>query len=224
MTHPQRLPRKAKSAALFLVVLLVVLGSSVWEKRLMHAMNTSAASLYQDRLLPATGLFQLNDLMYTKQQLLASYLTRPSAARQHYVQVQLGGRNVEVDSILNRYEATYLVAEETRVFGTLKARLRSYNALERELLTAAGPADPTQTRRLEQQFTRIHNDLTCLNQIQQRVGEELSKSSQNMEVDAGLVSNLKIVVLVVVTLLILQALLLDRHPLLPKSTKNFRLN
>ncbi|GAB3841792.1 hypothetical protein GCM10028821_49190 [Hymenobacter jeollabukensis] len=190
----------------------------------MHAMHTSAASLYQDRLLPATGLFQLNDLMYTKQQLLDSYLLRPSATRQHYVQVQLGGRNVEVDSILSRYEATYLVAEETRVFGALKARLHQYNALERELLTAAGPTDPAQARRLARQFTRIHNDLTRLNQIQQRVGQELSKSSQDMEVDAGLLSNLKIVVLVVFTLAILQALLLDRHPLVPKNLKNFRLN
>ncbi|OON66833.1 MCP four helix bundle domain-containing protein [Hymenobacter sp. CRA2] len=223
MTSLQRIHHKAKPTALFLVVLLVVLGSSFWEKRLLHDMNTSVSSLYQDRLLPAAGLFQLNDLMYSKRQLLTSYQSRPSTARQRYAQVQLGGHNVQVDSILARYEATYLVAEEVQVFGALKARLRQYNALEQELLTATGSTELVQAR-LEQQFARIHDDLTHLNQIQQRVGQELSKSSQDMEVDAGLVSNLKIVVLVICTLAILQALLLDRHALLPKSLKNFRLN
>ncbi|RTQ43979.1 hypothetical protein EJV47_27780, partial [Hymenobacter gummosus] len=97
--------------------------SSVWEKRLMHPMNTSAAFLYQDRLLPATGLVQLNDLMYAKQQLIAGYQAHPTAARRHYLQVQLGCHNFGIDSIVSSYEATYLVAEETRVFGALRARL-----------------------------------------------------------------------------------------------------
>ena len=224
MNPLRRIHHKAKPAALFLIVLLVILGSSVWEKRLMHAMNSSAASLYQDRLLPATGLFQLNDLMYAKQQQLASYQARPTAARQHYAQVQLGGRNVEIDSILSSYEATYLVAEETRVFHALKARLRRYNALEAQLLSAAAPAAPEQTRALARQFSQIHADLSRLNRIQQQVGQELSKSSSAIEGDANLLSNVQIALVIIFTLIIQQALLMDRHPLLPGSMKNFRLN
>jgi Four helix bundle sensory module for signal transduction len=224
MNPLRRIHYKAKPAALFLIVLLVVLGSSIWEKRLMHDLNSSAASLYQDRLLPATGLFQLNDLMYAKQQLLAGYQARPTAARQHYAQVQLGGRNVEIDSILSSYEATYLVAEETRVFRALKARLRRYNALEAQLLSAAAPAAPAQTRALGRQFAQIHADLSRLNRIQQQVGQELSKSSNAIEGDANLLSNVQIALVIIFTLIIQQALLMDRHPLLPSSLKNFRLN
>ncbi|WP_165903951.1 MCP four helix bundle domain-containing protein [Hymenobacter gummosus] len=223
MNPLRRIHYKAKPAGLFLIVLLVVLGSSVWEKRLMHAMNTSAAFLYQDRLLPATGLFQLNDLMYAKQQLIAGYQAHPTAARRHYLQVQLGGHNVGIDSIVSSYEATYLVAEETRVFGALKARLRRYNALEAQLLSTAAPA-PRQARALLRQFDQIHADLARLNRIQQQVGQQLRQSSNAIEGDANLLSNVQIAVLVIFTLIIQQALLLDRHPLLPNSLKNFRLN
>jgi hypothetical protein len=224
MNPLSRIPHKAKPATLFLIMLLVVLGSSVWEKRLIHAMNSSASSLYEDRLLPATGLFQLNDLMYAKQQLLESYLARPSADLQHHVQVQLSGRNVEIDSIISRYEATYLVAEENRVFMDLKAQLRKYNALESQQLAVTGPIEPVQTQLIGQQLERVHADLSRLNQIQQQVGQELSQSSNQLEVDADMVRDLKVVLLVVFTLIIYRALQQNRQPLLPKNLKNFRLN
>ncbi|MCR5886300.1 MCP four helix bundle domain-containing protein [Hymenobacter sp. J193] len=73
-----RIHYKAKPIFLFLIVMLTILASSVLEKRLMRDLNTSVSSLYQDRLMPATGLFQLNDLMYAKQQLLAGYLASPA--------------------------------------------------------------------------------------------------------------------------------------------------
>jgi hypothetical protein len=224
MNPLRRIHHKAKPTLLFLIVLLVVLGSSVLEKRFMRAMNTSVSSLYQDRLLPAAGLFGLNDLMYSKRQLLDQYLLRPSAARRRYAQVQLAGHNVRIDSIISGYEATYLVSEETQVFRDFKARLARYNALEKQLLTAAGPASTAPTAELTRQFDHIHADLARLNQIQLRVGQELSRGSSAIEGNATLLSNIQIVLLILFTLAIQRALVLDKHPLVPNSLKNFRLN
>ncbi|UYZ57700.1 MCP four helix bundle domain-containing protein [Hymenobacter latericus] len=224
MSPLHRIHHKAKPAFLFLVVLLVVLGSSIVEKRLMHNATTSAASLYNDRLLPATGLFQLNDLMYAKQQLLASYLGHPTAEQQRYATMQLAGRNVQIDSLVSRYEQTYLVVEENRVLQEFKRNLHRYNAHEKHLLAAANSPSAADVQQLAREFDTIHTELTKLSQIQLQVGQELSKSSATTESNATLLSNLQIAILIVFALAIQQVLLLDRHPLVPRDLKNFRLN
>lgn len=224
MNPLSRIHHKAKPAFLFLLVMLAIVGSSFIEKSLMRNLNTSVSSLYQDRLMPATDLFELNDLMYAKRHLLAAFMADPSADRQHNTQVQLAGRNVEIRSIMAAYQATYLVAEEEQVFQALSARLHAYNALESRLLIDPKPVSVSQKTELARQFAGIHKDLTHLNQIQVRVGQELTQSSEAVESQASLLSNVKIALLVLFTLAIQHALLLDKHPLLPKNLKNFRLN
>ncbi|MCR5886299.1 hypothetical protein LRS06_00640 [Hymenobacter sp. J193] len=124
--------------------------------------------------------------------------------------------------LVDGYQATYMVADEAQLFHDFRARLNRYNALETQLLAAQLPGPATQA--LEQEFDRIHRDLRILNLIQQRVGQELSRGSVVTEGTATLLSNLKIALLVIFTLAIYRALLLDKHPLLPGSLKNFRLN
>ncbi len=219
-----RIHNKAKPLLLFLVVMLAILGSSVFEKKLMRDLNGSVSSLYQDRLIPATGLFQLNDLMYTKRQLLGSYLADSGGTRLLATQAQLARHNQEVAALVAGYQATYMVADEGRVFQDFNAHLRRYNALEAQLLAAPAPGPVARTRALEQEFDRIHSDLRSLNLIQQRVGQELSQSSVVTEGNATTLSNLKIALLIIFTLFIQHALLASRHPLVPKSMQNFNLN
>ncbi|GAA4392996.1 MCP four helix bundle domain-containing protein [Hymenobacter koreensis] len=219
-----RIHHKAKPAIIFLVVMLIVLGTSMVEKRLMHDMNTSVTSLYKDRLHPATGLFQLNDLMYAKRQLLEQYLAQPQAQLRQHTYIQIAGRNVQIDSLISRYESTYLVAEENRVFGEFKANLRQYNEVEKQLLSASAAVTPADAQKLNREFDAIHGELARLSQIQLQVGQELSDGSAAIEGNATLLSNVQIALVVLLTLAIQQALLLDRHPLVPKSLKNFRLN
>lgn len=219
-----RIHYKAKPLFLFLVVMLAILGSSVLEKSLMRDLNTSVSSLYQDRLMPATDLFQLNDLMYAKRQLLAGYLATPTGGQQQGTAARLARHNQEMAALVAGYQATYMVADEGRVFQDFYAHLKQYNALEAQLLAASTAGSAQQAQALGQEFDRIHGDLSSLNLIQQRVGQELSRGSVATEGNAMTLSNLKIVLLVIFTLAIQHTLLLDKHPLLPGSTKNFRLN
>ncbi|RYU81842.1 MCP four helix bundle domain-containing protein [Hymenobacter persicinus] len=223
MSFLSRIHRKARPVLLFLVVMLGIVGSILVEKRLIRQFSTSVSSLYQDRLLPATGLFQLNDLMHEKRQLLAGFLAAPTPAGRRETYTQLAGRNVQIDSILERHQATYLVADENQQLRAFQAHLRHYNALEKELLTAPVPASRAQAA-AAQQFARIHADLRHLNAIQQRVGEELSHNSRVTEGQATLLSNLTIALLLAFTFAIQYALLSDRHPLVPRVMQKFRLN
>ncbi|QIL74969.1 MCP four helix bundle domain-containing protein [Hymenobacter sp. HDW8] len=215
---------KVKLAFLFLGIVLTMLGSSLWETRQLHDMNTAVASLYQDRLQPAAGLFALNDHMYAKRRLLESYLAAPTQIHFHNTQVQLVAQNKAIDSLLKSYQATYMVAEENKVFQSVMAHLTRYNYLEAELLYVGAPTSGASAQELAQQFDRIHADVSRLTQIQLQVGQQLSRGSEVADGHATLLSQVKIALLVVLTVAILQALAVDKHPLLPKNLKNFRLN
>ncbi|GAB3241795.1 hypothetical protein GCM10027346_37620 [Hymenobacter seoulensis] len=219
-----RIHYKARPVGLFLLVMLGVLGSSLVEKHLLRDLHTSVASLYQDRLLPATGLFQLNDLMYAKRQALERYLAAPSTERRRRTKAQLAAYNQQIAALIACHEATYLVPEEARVFDAFRACRRRYDALEAQLLATTAPGAPAQTAALARQFTRIHADLSRLNDIQRRVGQQVSRDARATEGSALLLGDLELALLVIFTLAIQCALLRDRHPLVPKSTQNFRLN
>ncbi|GAB2467374.1 hypothetical protein GCM10011375_31610 [Hymenobacter qilianensis] len=215
---------KTKLAFLFLGIVLTMVGSSLWETRQLHDMNTAVASLYQDRLQPAAGLFALNDRMYAKRQLLETHLAAPAEASPRHTQAQLASHNQVIDSLLRSYEATYMVAEEDQVFQSVKASLTRYNLLEAKLLRAGAPTSAALTQELAAQFDRIHADVSRLTQIQLQVGKQLSRGSAVADGQVTLLSQVKIALLVVLTLAILQAIVMDKHPLLPKNLKNFRLN
>lgn len=223
MNMLSRIHDKARPIGLFLLVMLVILGSSVVERRLMSKVTTSVSSLYQDRLLPATGLFELNNLLYAKQQLLATHGAAPAGARQ-YLLGQLGVHNQQLDILIRQHQATYLVREEKQVLQAFQTRLNRYNALEAQLLGTDAPPTAAQTAEAARQGQRLHAELSQLNQIQQRVGQQLSQSSLATEGSSQLISNLTIALLVVFTLAIQHALLTSRHPLVPKNIQNFHLN
>ncbi len=218
-----RIHDKARPIAAFLLVMVVVLGSSLVERRLMSRVSTSVASLYQDRLLPATGLFALNDLLYAKQQLLEMYSVA-SAANRPRTRSQLAGHNQQIGAIIKLHQATYLVTEEKKVLRTFEARLGRCNALEAQLLASDTGPTAAQLSAINQQFQRLHVDLSQLNQIQQQVGQQLSQSSRTTEGTAELLSTFTIALLLVFTLAIQYSLLASRHPLVPKNMQNFRLN
>ncbi len=223
MNMLSRIHDKARPIGLFLLVMLVILGSSMVERRLMNKVTTSVSPLYQDRLLPATGLFELNNLLYVKQQLLAAREAAPAVERRPTLHL-LAGHNQRLATIIKQHQATYLVSEEKRVLQAFQARLRRYNALEAQLLATDAPPTAGQVAEAARQSERLHAELSQLNQIQQRVGQQLSQSSQVTEGNSQLLSNFTIALLLVFTLAVQHALLTARHPLVPKNLQNFRLN
>ncbi len=217
---------KAKPALLLMVVVVIILGSSFLEKSLMKDMNTSISSIYKDRLVPAAELFQINDLMYNKRLILEKYLLQPTAENAKLTKQQLAAHTTQINSIIQQFEATYLVAEESRSFNEFKVEMNRYNALEKKILTSGANkmVSAGAEKEMAQVFSHIRHELSLLSDIQIKVGEELVHSSEVTTGSARLLSNLQIAIVVIITLVVQQALFLDTHPLIPKNLKNFRLN
>ena len=219
-----KIHNKAKPALLLMVVVIIILGSSFLEKRFMRDMNSSVSSIYKDRLIPAGELFYMNDLMYNKRLTLEQYLLHPTTDQRKKASQQLAVYTQQIHATIQKFEATYLVSEENRRLQAFKANIRRYNTLEKHLLNQSAEVPGTVNLEIAQVFKAIHQELVLLSNIQIKVGEELLHSSDAIQGSARLLSNLQIAVIVIITLVVQQALLLDKHPLVPKNLKNFRLN
>lgn len=217
---------KAKPALLLMVVVIIILGSTFLEKRLIKDMNTSVSSIYNDRLIPASELFHINDLMYSKRLLLEKYLWQPSPRNAQQVARQLAAYNAQIAASMKQFENTYLVAEESRSYLAFKTQMNRYNTLEKTLVSASGvmPLPDAAEQEIARVFKDVHRELVVLSNIQTKVGEELLDGSEALKGSASILSNLQIAIVLILTLVVQQALLMDSHPLIPKDLKNLGLN
>ncbi len=104
--------------------------------------------------------------------------------------------------------------------------MQRYNALEDKLLSAGkslpGPVNPEKA--ISGLFKEVHQELVLLSDIQTKVGHELLNGSEAIKGSASILSNLQIALVLLITLVVQQALLTDRHPLIPKNLKSLGLN
>jgi hypothetical protein len=216
--------QKSKTAGLLMVVVITIMGCNFLEKKFFTDINNSVTAIYKDRLIPAAELFHANDIMYKKRLILEKYLMDPAHQDLQVVQQQLAIHNAQIDSIMQAYEATYLVDEESAGLHRFKKRVYQYNQLEAKYLssTAARPL-ATYDQQLEPLFYKIHQDLVQLSSIQTSEGKELLNGSKIISSGAYLLSNLQTAIVVVI-MVVVYALLLSSRSIIPKNFQNFRLN
>lgn len=216
--------QKSKTAYLLLAVVVTILGSNFLEKKFFTDINQSVSSIYNDRLIPAAELFHANDIMYKKRLALEKYLVHPANQDFGLVKKQLAAHNAQIDSIILAFETSYLVDEESVSLRHFKASVHQYNKLEAAYLTnVENLAADTYEKKMGPLFLAIHKDLVRLSSIQTSVGKELLNGSKNSSSGAYLISNLQTAVVIVI-MLVVYALLLSSHSLIPKNLKDFRLN
>ena len=212
-------------ALLMLVIVITILISNFLEKKFMSDMGKSLSSIYQDRLVPAAGLFQINDLMFTRRLTLEEYLLHPQPERRQQVSRELGRYNARIDSLIRAYETTYLVAEESRQLRNFKLKVQQYRLLESRYLSGSQADKQWQdyAREIGPLFKQMHEELMALSHIQTVEGAQLLESSRAISGKADLIGNLQIALVVVISLAV-QALLRRSRMLWTKKMQNFRLN
>lgn len=213
--------QKIKAALLLMVIVVTVMLSSFWEISSITKMTNSFSSIYKDRLIPANELFHINDMMYQKRLLMEKYLENPQLNQD--IPAVMAGKSLEIDSILQEYSQTYLVAEESKTLDDFKATMQAYNDVENQILAVEDPALVNFDQQLAPLFDEIHNELLTLSKIQTTVGEELFAGSAEIKANANLIHYLQIAI-VLVTMLIVQSLILNSKSIVPRHQQNFNLN
>lgn len=181
--------KRYKVCALFVAIMVLVLLNNLFERRSITNLDHSIASIYHDRLLPATYLFGISNHLHQKRMGNAD----------------LSQHNVIIDKLVKEYETTHLTAEEGRQWKLFKDRLQHYNRLEAQQADAAV---------LDKHFLLSLESLNSLSDIQVTEGKNLQHTSQNIVNDTFLSSHLEISLLIILGLLAIVLLMLSDKSLI----------
>jgi hypothetical protein len=149
-------------------------------------MEKAFTSLYNDRLVPATDLFYIAEKIYAKRYLLEGYVNNEqNHLNAGQLRLKLNNYNADIDTLLSKYEKTFLVRNERNHLDELKYKIKINKALEKSILSNATPVDKTGIRilynsEMEASFLEISDRLSQLTKVQTIVGEQLKDESQKL--------------------------------------------
>jgi hypothetical protein len=193
MNRPLQLKKRFQLGAVLLVLLIGIVLNNVSSKMNLGKVDTSVTSIYNDRLLAATYIFELSNSLYEKNGL-------DQAA--HEQQAQLD-RNIK--ELIRKYDHTALTVKEAGLWRSFKHNLGQYNI--------AGPQQEAFF------FGRAISDLKALSTLQANEGSSLFRKTQSSITAFTLSSNLEIALAVglgIITLILIgaskEAMLTFNHP------------
>lgn len=191
--------QKHKIALLLVIVLGAILLTNIMERNNVSALDKSFSSMYEDRLLPATYIFNITDHLYQKR-LLWENKTANGISNSE----QLMDHNTAIYCLLEDFENTFLVAEEKKALENFKTDLHRYNLSEAELIRLAEEADITaeDKMKLNNELHALMNDLNLLSTIQVETAKELKSESRSTIDSNTILSHFEIAMLIVVGVVI----------------------
>lgn len=204
--------------ALVLITVLV-------ERRNIRDISESVTSIYNDRLVPAADIFDLTEEFYNKRFVLEKYLEMPGSP--DALRAELTALDREIQSLLTKYEKTYLVGDETRGLEKVKSRVRDYQAHEKRVIHLAenGSRDSASAyyrdhARPVLQATLV--ELALLSDVQLQVGAELLKKSSGIAAMSRLLLTVQVVLSVVIGMMIVA--LVNSSRIGASDATNYHLN
>jgi hypothetical protein len=145
----QSLQYKTRIGLLLAALLACLLVNNILGQSSFESIQKDAQSIYEDRLMPSTFIFDLQEHLYQEQTLLQSGMAGSTAAVQQH--------RAAVNGLVGRYEKTVLTKEERREWLKFKGHL---------MRMQEGPAS-------EAELGQAMRCLTHLNAIQAGVAKDL---------------------------------------------------
>jgi hypothetical protein len=225
--------QKLKAALLLGVVMLVIILANIVSRNHMAGIDKSFASIYKDRLIPATTITYLAEHLYGKRLSLEKHLLSANPSRGASIDEQLKEHNASIDSLIAAFERTYLVEKEKSSLSAFKNRIDEYVLLEKMVLNLHGAGNSEAGRELFEGVgsETFQNTITRLNEltmIQSSVGMELMKETKSEMAGFSLVSFLQISLVVVIGIIIMiliqSSKIINRSKGTTNNTQNFNLN
>ena len=163
--------------------------------------------MYNDRLIPATDLFFIAEKVSSKMLLMEDALFISNNFNLPILSKKIAGSNHTIDSVIKKYESTYLVKEERALLSELKSLLIFNKILERRILKSTSAKGFADAKKLYQNkgkesSIKVHQILSKLIKLQSQVGLGLVKDSDFLFSGSKIYSALQIALAIVIGILI----------------------
>lgn len=228
MKFAHTVKQKTKIAALLFGVMACTILIRFLEDKSIKNMNNAFISMYNDRLIPATDLFYLAENLYAKRYILEAVIEhQPKKESQQELLQRLIKHDANINSLLQKYEKTFLTQQEKTYLAELKAKLRENKAIEDRII-AAETTQVNATNKLlfettaMDSFNGINTKLAELTQLQTKVGEELIKDSKYLVSGSNLYSTIQFALAIVIGILIVSIIFASN--VVKTNNQKFNLN
>lgn len=201
---------KYKVALGLLMLVVILLCGVLVERNFFSRINQASASIYNDRLIPSTAIYHISDHLNQRRFAVEGFLEgngQPALALQNDLQIHWN----KTDSIIKAFEETYLVKNESRSLASLKSHLLQHSIIERKLLQQNATEGLSA---YHENYNSIRHELQELSIIQTRVGQNLLDESNSLTSNAGIISHMQIIMLII-TCLVVQGFILASKAISP---------
>jgi len=176
----RQLQYKNRLGLLLVAIMSVILLNNIYGRQSVTDLDQAISSIYKDRLMPATYIFQITDHLYQKRLIHDQQPGNAAMLREH---------NEAIATLIHDYETTHLTKEEHHHWAAFKQQLNSYNAI-------AGMGPAAQKQLTEQRFSQTIQHLNSLSQIQAGEGNHLRKDSMDILSNTTMRSYLEVVLII----------------------------
>jgi hypothetical protein len=192
----QNILSKKSNVGLALVgVLVVMLLLTFVHKRHLSEVQAAMSSIYMDRLVAETHLYQLSHKIFEKKMLIDRNDDR--MLEQNIL------ANDTIQQLMNKYEATYLTADESVQLLKLKDHIRLSQQFENQFISGASPIQrDALSLELAKHYDSILASLNGLTQLQLHEAQKLIDDSNRIVASGNMTSQLAAGMVVVLGLLI----------------------
>lgn len=208
--------RKATASVLLALVLGLVMWNNLVGRYQIRRLDKSFSSMYEDRLLAESYLFQLYDQLQQKSETFQASL---QGNHQSMDEFDFGLFQQKLDAIINKYEKTHLTTEEETTYQRFKTILTNMEAIDAQVMAQTkrhGLVQANLIETSEASTAKAFAVLSELSEIQTSEGQVLRSQSKRIMLGNLSSSYFEMAILVIIALLI-QALVLSSKTLqLPK--------
>lgn len=198
MNWAHTIKHKITAAIALFTVCAVVVGSNLLERNQICELKKSFSSIYQDRLVVESYIFDLYVQLHRKRELTAELVTKTCIQS---VQEELNSINGCIDDIVQAFGATYLTEKEAEEYLALKKKLSSIYQLEGEIAEKES-LDAVQLEEYNKETKGAFAHLAVLSEIQTAQGELLSQNADRVIKENHLSSRFEIAILIILGLII----------------------
>lgn len=175
---------KMKAVGVLMIIIVLIFGNNIYDRKAFADLDQSISSIYKDRLMPATYIFQLTNHLYQKRMLHETVVPGNLST------INENEHNKAITELIKNFEATYLTPAEKQQWMAFKQNLEEYNIVNKN---TADKNDEALTR----SFNKALLCLSKLSNIQANEGEHIRASSQSRISSTVIMSQFEIALLLI---------------------------
>lgn len=182
-----------------LLILLLIVVKNHLERRNISRLGHSISTVYEDRLIAESYLYELSLYLHAKRLLLEN-----CRSEEEWVGLasQLDQHNEGIDRITGDFSRTKLTRDETSRFDDLLRHIERIRQLEAGLFREGLPVESALREPLRSAYDTANRDLALLSAIQLDEGREVVRQSRRIMADSSLLQTLEIILLILLGMLL----------------------